>query len=276
MAVPDSGPAPRRPCGDGPPRPVGPRARAAPHDPRPPRRGPRLPVRRLRGLRRRSGAAGHREVPALRLDEGHHRGPGQAGKAPPVLHGPRRRRGGLPRGKGRRAGSGPRAPGRRSVRRRAVAARHQPREQSPGPETLPRLTVTAPPGRQPRRPRHRSLPFGPFAFRRAMPGGDRGEESLAGHAGVGRLGGRRRRNGQIAPGLASRLDSKRGATMDAAGRTRHALRGASRTARQTRSGVAGISTCRTPKPESASQIALTRTPSAGVVPPSPPGRMPCG
>ena len=45
-------------------------------------------------------------------------------------------------------------------------------------------------------------------------------------------------------------------------------------ARHTRSGVAGISRCRTPSAESASTIALTTTASAGVVPPSPPERTP--
>src|SRR5579862_3602925 len=47
-------------------------------------------------------------------------------------------------------------------------------------------------------------------------------------------------------------------------------------ARQTRSGVAGISMWLTPKSESASTIALMTTPRAGVVPPSPAGRMPSG
>src|SRR5205823_14517092 len=47
-------------------------------------------------------------------------------------------------------------------------------------------------------------------------------------------------------------------------------------ARQTRSGVAGISRCVTPNSLSASTIALMTTPSAGVVPPSPAGRMPSG
>src|SRR5207249_6702560 len=47
-------------------------------------------------------------------------------------------------------------------------------------------------------------------------------------------------------------------------------------ARQTRSGVAGISTCSTPTSASASTIALTTAPSAGVVPPSPPPRRPSG
>ena len=56
----------------------------------------------------------------------------------------------------------------------------------------------------------------------------------------------------------------------------HRLRWASPIARQTRSGVIGISMCRTPRPFRAWQTALTRTPSAGVVPPSPPGRMPWG
>ena len=45
-------------------------------------------------------------------------------------------------------------------------------------------------------------------------------------------------------------------------------------ARHTRSGVAGISTWRTPSSDSASTTALITAPSAGVVPPSPPGRMP--
>ena len=49
-----------------------------------------------------------------------------------------------------------------------------------------------------------------------------------------------------------------------------------RMARQMRSGVAGISICSTPNSASASTIALTTTPSAGVVPPSPPARMPSG
>jgi hypothetical protein len=43
-------------------------------------------------------------------------------------------------------------------------------------------------------------------------------------------------------------------------------------ARQTRSAVAGISTCATPYPDKASLMALTTTASAGVVPPSPPPR----
>src|ERR1700678_4521035 len=47
-------------------------------------------------------------------------------------------------------------------------------------------------------------------------------------------------------------------------------------ARQMRSGVAGISTWRTPNSLSASTIALMVTASAGVVPPSPAGRMPSG
>src|SRR5262249_37259771 len=47
-------------------------------------------------------------------------------------------------------------------------------------------------------------------------------------------------------------------------------------ARQTRSGVAGISRCVTPNSLSASTTALMTTPSAGVVPPSPAGRMPSG
>src|SRR5690348_4458380 len=45
-------------------------------------------------------------------------------------------------------------------------------------------------------------------------------------------------------------------------------------ARQTRSGVAGISMCRTPSSASASTIALITAASAGVVPPSPPERTP--
>src|SRR5438034_19116 len=44
----------------------------------------------------------------------------------------------------------------------------------------------------------------------------------------------------------------------------------------TRSGVAGISTCSTPKSASASTMALITAPSAGVVPPSPPPRRPSG
>ena len=51
---------------------------------------------------------------------------------------------------------------------------------------------------------------------------------------------------------------------------------ASRIARQMRSGVAGISMWLTPNSASASTIALITTPSAGVVPPSPAGRMPSG
>src|SRR5215469_1165657 len=47
-------------------------------------------------------------------------------------------------------------------------------------------------------------------------------------------------------------------------------------ARQTRSGVAGISIWLTPNSPSASTIALMTAPSAGVVPPSPAGRMPSG
>jgi len=47
-----------------------------------------------------------------------------------------------------------------------------------------------------------------------------------------------------------------------------------RMARHTRSGVAGISMCRTPRPASASTIALITAASAGVVPPSPPERTP--
>ena len=47
-------------------------------------------------------------------------------------------------------------------------------------------------------------------------------------------------------------------------------------ARHTRSGVAGISMWVTPNSASASTMALTTTPSAGVVPPSPAGRMPSG
>src|SRR5271166_3339951 len=49
---------------------------------------------------------------------------------------------------------------------------------------------------------------------------------------------------------------------------------AARMARHTRSGVAGISTCRTPSSASASTIALITAASAGVVPPSPPERTP--
>ena len=45
-------------------------------------------------------------------------------------------------------------------------------------------------------------------------------------------------------------------------------------ARQTRSGVAGISIWRTPNSASASTIALITAASAGVVPPSPPERTP--
>jgi tripartite-type tricarboxylate transporter receptor subunit TctC len=51
---------------------------------------------------------------------------------------------------------------------------------------------------------------------------------------------------------------------------------AARMARQTRSGVAGISMWVTPNSASASTIALTTAASAGVVPPSPPARMPSG
>ena len=51
---------------------------------------------------------------------------------------------------------------------------------------------------------------------------------------------------------------------------------ASRIARQMRSGVVGISTWRTPNSASASTTAFTATASAGVVPPSPAGRMPSG
>jgi hypothetical protein len=51
---------------------------------------------------------------------------------------------------------------------------------------------------------------------------------------------------------------------------------ASTMACQTRGGVAGISMCVTPNAASASTIALIVTPSAGVVPPSLPGRKPCG
>src|SRR5262249_44343712 len=47
-------------------------------------------------------------------------------------------------------------------------------------------------------------------------------------------------------------------------------------ARQMRSGVAGISMWVTPNSASASTIALITTASAGVVPPSPAGRMPSG
>src|SRR5436190_10598292 len=47
-------------------------------------------------------------------------------------------------------------------------------------------------------------------------------------------------------------------------------------ARQTRSDVAGISICVTPHSDSASTTALMTTPNAGVVPPSPAGRMPSG
>src|SRR5207302_7552551 len=47
-------------------------------------------------------------------------------------------------------------------------------------------------------------------------------------------------------------------------------------ARQTRSGVAGISIWVTPHSDSASTTALMTTPNAGVVPPSPAGRMPSG
>jgi len=47
-------------------------------------------------------------------------------------------------------------------------------------------------------------------------------------------------------------------------------------ARQTRSGVAGISTCSTPISASASTMALTTAVSAGMVPPSPPPRRPSG
>ena len=45
---------------------------------------------------------------------------------------------------------------------------------------------------------------------------------------------------------------------------------AARIARQTRSGLAGSSTCFTPSSASASTIALATAASAGVVPPSPP------
>src|SRR5260370_451808 len=51
---------------------------------------------------------------------------------------------------------------------------------------------------------------------------------------------------------------------------------ADRMARQTRSGVAGISMWVTPNSASASTTALITAPSAGVVPPSPAGRMPSG
>jgi len=46
--------------------------------------------------------------------------------------------------------------------------------------------------------------------------------------------------------------------------------------RQTRSGVAGNSMCSTPNSASASTIAFATAASAGVVPPSPPARMPSG
>src|SRR2546425_8646242 len=55
-----------------------------------------------------------------------------------------------------------------------------------------------------------------------------------------------------------------------------ALDRASRIARHTRSDVAGISTCSTPSSASASTIAFTTAPRAGVVPPSPPPRRPRG
>src|SRR5262249_24690743 len=47
-------------------------------------------------------------------------------------------------------------------------------------------------------------------------------------------------------------------------------------ARQTRSGVTGMSRCSIPNSASASTTALTTAPSAGVVPPSPPPRNPSG
>ena len=47
-------------------------------------------------------------------------------------------------------------------------------------------------------------------------------------------------------------------------------------ARQTRSGVAGMSMWLTPNSDKASTTALIKAASAGVVPPSPPGRMPKG
>src|SRR5436309_1319406 len=53
-------------------------------------------------------------------------------------------------------------------------------------------------------------------------------------------------------------------------------RRASRIARHTRSGVAGISMCSTPSSASASTTALIVAASAGVVPPSPPPRKPSG
>lgn len=43
-----------------------------------------------------------------------------------------------------------------------------------------------------------------------------------------------------------------------------------------RSGVAGISMCVTPYSAKASTTALITTPNAGVVPPSPAGRIPSG
>jgi hypothetical protein len=51
---------------------------------------------------------------------------------------------------------------------------------------------------------------------------------------------------------------------------------AARMACQTREGEAGMPMSVTPCRESACTIALTTRPRAGVVPPSPPGRMPCG